>query len=75
MWRSLAPALAGLLAGLAGAAATSGLMRGLVFGAATLHPTLILAVGLGLSLVAALATWLPARRITKLDPLAMLRAE
>jgi putative ABC transport system permease protein len=65
----------GVTLGVAGAAALSGTIRGLLFGVAAADPASYLAA-LGLLGGAALvACWLPARRATRVDPLAALRHE
>jgi putative ABC transport system permease protein len=66
--------LIGFLLGFAGAAAVSQLLRSLLFGLSPFDPlsyvlvALLLAAGLA-------ATFLPARRATKIDPMAALRCE
>jgi len=67
--------LVGALAGLAGAVAATRMLDAWLFGvAATDGVTLASAVAL-LALVAILATWIPARRAARLDPLRALRTE
>ncbi len=68
-------ALGGVLLGMAGAVALSRVMASLLYGVSTKDP---LAFGLApavLLLVAGLATWLPARRAARVDPLVALRSE
>jgi predicted permease len=69
--------LAGLGAaiGLASALLATRLLRGLLFGVHPLDPASMLAAALLLVGVSALASYLPARRATRVDPVAMLRAE
>jgi putative ABC transport system permease protein len=69
--------LAGLGAtiGLAAAMALTRLLRGLLFGVHPLDPASLLAAVLLLVGVSALASYLPARRATRVDPVAMLRAD
>ena len=68
-------AVAGTLAGLALAALLGGVLEGLVYGVSGRDlPTLAVA-GLLLLAVAALASWLPARRAAAVDPAVALRAE
>ena len=71
----MVPAVAGILVGLAGAAALSQLLRGLVYGVQPRDPLTFAAVTLILGSVALVATLMPARRATAVDPLEMLRAE
>jgi putative ABC transport system permease protein len=64
--------------GVLGAAATAGLSRVLrasVAGLETIDPLSVAALALGMLVVATAASWLPARRATRVDPLIALRAE
>ncbi len=62
---------AGLLLGLAGA----GVMRSFLFGVSAFDPVTFVAVPLLLLAVGLLASYLPARRASRLDPARVLRAE
>jgi len=73
--RGMTVAGAGLLAGLALAAATARLLRFLLFDVAPLDPLTFVAVAALVGAVALLANWLPARRTARVDPLEALRAE
>jgi len=68
-------ALIGLGIGLAAAWALSRLLRGLLFGITATDPLVFLAVPLLLAAVAALASYLPARRATRVEPVLALRHE
>jgi len=61
--------------GMAGGGAVSRLLTSLLFGLSPLDPVTYLSVALLLVAVALLATYLPARRATKVDPLVALRCE
>ena len=65
----------GAVAGLTAAAALSRLMKSLLFGIEPVDPLTYAAVALGLLIAAAIASYLPARRITLIDPSEALRAE
>jgi predicted permease len=65
----------GLAVGLAAAAALMRLMSSLLFGVNPFDPVTYAAVVGGLALVALLATWLPARSATRIDPMLALRSE
>jgi len=65
----------GLVVGLTAAALLTRYVRGMLFGLSPLDPVTFLAVSLIFLLVAALASFLPARRATVIDPLVALRCE
>jgi ABC-type antimicrobial peptide transport system permease subunit len=65
----------GLAFGLAGAALLSTVMESLVFGVTPGDPITYVQVSAILGLSAMCAGYLPARRITRMDPTSALRAE
>jgi ABC-type antimicrobial peptide transport system permease subunit len=65
----------GAAAGLAGAAGLSRLMTALLFETSPLDPMTYLGAAAGLLIVAAGASYLPARRVARVDPVEALRAE
>ena len=71
----LPPVLFGLLAGVAAALAATRLLRAALRGVSATDPLTFCAVVLVLAAVAALATYIPARRATRIDPSAALRNE
>ncbi len=64
---------AGSVLGLAGSAALSQWIRGLLFQVSPADPLTLAAAALGLALVALLATLIPARRATRVNPVVALR--
>jgi len=68
-------AVLGTLIGLALALVGSRLLASLVFGVTVRDPFTFAAVAAGVLLMAVLASWLPARRAARADPMAALRAE
>jgi predicted permease len=68
-------AAAGSAAGLSGALLLSRTMRGLLYGVQPTDPATFVTVALVLAAVALLASYLPARRATRVDPIAALRCE
>jgi putative ABC transport system permease protein len=74
MAQGLGAALGGLAVGLAGAAALTGVVRGMLYGVAPIDAITFASVALVMLATAALACYLPARRATRIDPLATLRA-
>jgi predicted permease len=67
--------LLGAVIGVAGAFAATRLVSSLLFGVAPSDPTTFVGVSLLLLLVGVLASWLPARRAAKVDPMEALRYE
>jgi len=63
----------GIVAGLVFSAATSSMMASLLYGVRPHDPAVFLIVPLLLLAVAALASYLPARRATKVNPMIDLR--
>jgi len=73
--RGLTLTAIGLTVGLAASAALMRLLSSQLFGVQPFDPLTYLAVIAGLGSVALLATWLPARRATRIDPMRALRSE
>ncbi len=65
----------GTIAGLVGAALLSRMLSGKFFGMSLYDPSTFASVTSILAAVAFLANWVPARRATRVDPIATLRAE
>jgi len=65
----------GIAAGLAGAALGTRVLQGMLFGITPLDPMTFIAVSLMFGLVATFASYLPARRATRVDALVALRNE
>jgi len=65
----------GAAAGIVGAIAASRVLASLLFGVSATDPLTFALVAVVLMAVAAVATWLPARRATRVDPIEVLRAE
>ena len=67
--------ISGVLIGVGAALGLTRLIAGLLFGVRTWDPAVFFAVPALLTFVAFLATWGPARRATRLDPIQSLRLE
>jgi putative ABC transport system permease protein len=65
----------GLVLGVAGALAVQRLIAGMLYGVAPSDPLTIASVSLFLFGVSLLASWLPGRRATRVDPLVAMRSE
>jgi predicted permease len=73
--RALRIVVAGLIVGLAGAAGVTRVLQTFLFGVTPTDPIAFTMVTLLLMAVGLMAAWLPARRATRIDPCAALRAE
>lgn len=73
--QSLALTVTGIAVGIAGAAAVTRLLGGLLFGVTPLDPPTFLVVSATLVGVAMLASRIPARRATRVDPMIAIRYE
>jgi putative ABC transport system permease protein len=68
-------AICGTVIGLAGAFGLSQLLKNFLFGVTPYDPVVLVAVPVILVVVALVATWVPARHATRIDPAVTLRAE
>jgi putative ABC transport system permease protein len=75
MRQGLTPALVGVVIGIIGALAATQLAASLLYGVAPRDPLTFVSVVALLVLVALGASWLPARRATRVDPIIALRAD
>jgi putative ABC transport system permease protein len=73
--RGILLAVAGIALGTAGAFAVTRVMRSLLFGVSERDPATFIAVAALLAAVALIASWIPARRAAKVDPLVAMRTE
>jgi predicted permease len=73
--KGLKLAVIGSMIGLVGALAAARLVSGLLYGVSSTDPVTFVGVALLLVIVALLASWLPARRAAKADPMVALRYE
>jgi len=67
--------VAGVIVGLAGAVGVTRVLQTFLFGVTPTDPIAFAIVPLLLIAVGLMAAWLPARRATRIDPCAALRAE
>jgi ABC-type antimicrobial peptide transport system permease subunit len=75
MRKGMTLAALGVSVGLAGAAAAARSLESLLFGIRPLDPWTFVAVAIGFAVIAAIASYLPARRATAVDPILALRVE
>jgi putative ABC transport system permease protein len=73
--QSMRLAAIGLAIGAVGALAVGGLLASQLYGVGSRDPVTLVGTALLLALVAAVATYLPARRATRVDPVIALRSE
>ena len=69
------PVMGGALLGMAGALAVSRVLRGLVYGVGVTDPVAFGAATALLIVVAVAASWIPARRASRVDPVVALRGD
>jgi hypothetical protein len=67
--------VAGITLGIGVSLAVTRVMSALLFGVGPMDPFTYAAVSAGLAAVALMATWLPARRASRINPIAALRAD
>jgi predicted permease len=73
--QGLKPLVAGLVFGLGGSVAATGLLHGLLYGVTPADSVTLVTVSLLFLGVGGLATWIPAERATRVDPMVALRYE
>jgi ABC-type lipoprotein release transport system permease subunit len=73
--QSVRLAVIGVVVGVAAALATTRLLQSLLFEVQPTDPATLIAVAVGLVLLAAVASWLPARRAMRVDPVEALRTQ
>jgi ABC-type antimicrobial peptide transport system permease subunit len=71
--QSVRLAVLGVVVGLVGALTTTRLLRSLLFEVDAGDPVTLLVVAIGLVVLAAAASWIPARRAMRVDPVEALR--
>ena len=67
--------VSGIAIGLLLAIATARILSGILYGVGALDPIAFTVAPLVLAIAALIATWLPARRATQVDPIRALRTE
>jgi putative ABC transport system permease protein len=67
--------LIGIVAGLAGAVALGSLLKSVLVGISATDPLTLMGVAILLALVASVASYLPARKATRIDPAIALRPQ
>jgi putative ABC transport system permease protein len=67
--------LTGIVIGLAGAMALTRVLTSLLYGVSATDPVIFAGVSLGLVAVTLLASYIPARRAARVDPMIALRSE
>lgn len=73
--RGLTLAIIGIALGVAGATGAAQYLQSMLFGVEARDPQTFVAIALAFALVALIASYLPARRATRVDPMVALRVE
>jgi putative ABC transport system permease protein len=73
--QAMRPVVLGALIGIAGCAAVSQVLKSMLFGISAHDPVAFVTVSLVLLAVALMASYIPARRATQVDPMVALRYE
>jgi ABC-type antimicrobial peptide transport system permease subunit len=68
-------AAVGIGLGLLAALAVTRVLEGLLYGVSARDPLTFAALAAGLAVVTLIATWMPARRAARVDPILAIRAE
>ena len=68
-------AVIGVMLGLAGAYAATRVLQTLLFGVSATDPIVFGSAAIALAVVALLASWIPARAATRVDPMTAVRAD
>ncbi len=75
LWQGMRPIAAGLAIGIVGSLALSHLLSGLLYGVSASDPVVLVLVAAALLAAALLASYIPARRATRIHPTIALRCE
>ncbi len=73
--REIRPALLGIAAGLGGALLVARVLQNLLYGITVTDPATYVVATAVLTMVCTTATWIPARRASRIDPSLLLRTE
>ncbi len=75
LWQGMKPAAAGIVVGVLGGLAATSLLRSVLFEVSPNDPAVMVGVALLIGVIAIAASFIPAWRATRIDPVLALRAE